>query len=170
MLRSADGGRSWTSAGLADRNIRAIQAEPDGRVLAVVAGWSGGLFETRNSGASWDRRGPSKYGQAVVADPEHSLYFLGTRGGSILRSDPAGWKGVGRGLGMTNVHALLVSETDCSSWERRTGSTFPGIKVTPGSGPLPDPVRERCARSRSRPRERSSPAPTGESSARPTAG
>lgn len=109
ILRSADGGRSWTSAGLSDRNIRAIQVESDGRVLAVVAGWSGGLFETRNGGATWERQGPTKYAQAVVRDPVHSLYFLGTRGGSVLRSDPAGWKGVGRGLGMTNVHSLLVS-------------------------------------------------------------
>lgn len=109
VFRSADGGKTWTPAGLTNQSVRAIQTESDGRVLVAVAGWNGGLFETRNAGASWERQGPTKYAQAIASDPAGDVYYLGTRGGSVLRSDPSGWRGIGRGLGMTTVHALLVA-------------------------------------------------------------
>jgi len=99
VLRSEDGGRTWTSAnpGLLDLTILALALSPcfadDGIALLATAS---GIYRTRNGGRSWRAAdlGPSDPAvQCLAVSPTFSddqLVLAGTEAGGLLRSDDAG--------------------------------------------------------------------------------
>lgn len=127
VYRSADGGRTWTPAGLAGEAVRALalsdsvsgaagasgtsgesQAEP-----TLVAGTLDGVYRSRDGGKAWEPISP-------VGDPELSNL-------DSLALDPANpdviyagtfhlpWKTTDGGLHWTSIHTGMIDDSDVMS-------------------------------------------------------
>lgn len=52
LFRSADGGASWTPAGLADREVWQLRGAADGAIYAAT--WPAALFRSADGGGAWE--------------------------------------------------------------------------------------------------------------------
>ncbi|MBV9324572.1 MAG: hypothetical protein JO352_12380 [Chloroflexi bacterium] len=118
ILRSEDGGRTWSSAnpGLLDLTVLALALSPaferDGTGLAATAS---GVYRTRNAGKSWREidLGLEVAVQCLALSPtfaEDRLALAGTEADGLLRSDDGGarWEPVA-GLDGHSITAIAFS-------------------------------------------------------------
>ncbi len=112
VFRSADGGRTWTPAGLAGLAVRALAIAPsDPDVL--VAGTVDGVYRSRDASRSWER-----------ISPEHDERLRNLDSLAIDRRDPqtiyAGtfhlpWKTADGGRTWRPIHAGMIDDSDVMS-------------------------------------------------------
>ncbi|MGB6430912.1 MAG: hypothetical protein WBF06_10005 [Candidatus Acidiferrales bacterium] len=129
VFRSADGGRTWSSAGLVGQDVRALviaQSSSNTTPAAtsnaaadpahddtLIAGTLDGVFRSRDSGNTWKRISPE-------GDPE-------LRNLDSLAVDPANgdviyagtfhlpWKTTDGGLNWTSIHTGMIDDSDVMS-------------------------------------------------------
>jgi hypothetical protein len=132
--RTADGGRTWTSAnpGLLDSTILALALSPhfaDDRV--GFAATASGVYRTRNGGRSWravEIGADELAGQARAVSPEWVL--AGTESDGLLRSDDGG-ETFSR---VTALGAHGVSAVVCSAAGTLAAATDAGVAVSRDGG------------------------------------
>lgn len=112
VYRTTDGGTSWTRFrdGLLDRRTQAVRVDPldAGRVLA---GTTGGVFESRDRGKTFRRLSPEFVVNAMVFDPHTpSRLLVATEAEGILRSEDGGvtLSESNRGLAEARVSAVAL--------------------------------------------------------------
>lgn len=110
VYRSLDGGTSWTRYrdGLSDRRTHVVRRDPAtaGRVLA---GTTGGIFETRDAGKSFRHVGPDVVVNALAFDPADPRRLLvGTESDGLLVSEDGGdsFSEANRGLAEARIAAV----------------------------------------------------------------
>jgi hypothetical protein len=94
VLRSVDGGTTWTILGLAGQHLRSIAVDPADPDMVVTAGFEGGIFRTT------DASGTGTF-TAVPASPARveelrfvggALYAAGAGGLAVSVNDGATWR------------------------------------------------------------------------------
>ncbi len=113
VYRTTDRGRQWVryKEGLADRRTQAVRRDPrDG--ARVLAGTTGGLFESLDGGRTFHRIGPEIVVNALAFDPsDPSVLLVGTEADGVLRSEDGGrtLRESNAGLSETRVSAVVMA-------------------------------------------------------------
>jgi hypothetical protein len=113
VYRSTDAGGSWTRYrdGMTDRRTHVVSIDPRDPVR-VLAGTTGGLFESRDSGKSFHRLGRETVVNALAFDPrDPAVLLIGTESEGVLRSDDGGATAAeaNRGLSEARVSAVVIT-------------------------------------------------------------
>lgn len=90
VYASTDGGQTWSSQGLSDRNI-AIQMSSADTGIVYAAG-RGGVYVTHDSGETWAGPDPTVggYVTALAVDPRNGWHALASAGGSLFETNDGG--------------------------------------------------------------------------------
>ncbi len=112
VYRTTDGGTRWTrfKEGLLDRRTHVVRMDPRDP-SRVLAGTTGGIFESRDRGKSFRRLSPDVVVNALVFDPrEPARLLVATEAEGILRSDDGGvtLTESNRGLAEARVSAVAL--------------------------------------------------------------
>ena len=112
VYRTTDGGANWTRyrEGLTDRRTHVVRVDPRDP-NRLLAGTTGGLFESRDRGKSFRRISADVVVTALVFDPrDPSRLLVGTEAEGILRSEDGGLTlgESNRGLSEARVSAVAV--------------------------------------------------------------
>jgi photosystem II stability/assembly factor-like uncharacterized protein len=119
VFRSADGGRSWSPAGLVGQAVRALtQAPSDPNIL--VAGTLDGVYRSRDAGKSWERISPEHHQElrnfdSLAIDPrDPQIIYAGTFHLPWKTADGGRtWRPIHEGMiDDSDVMSLLVDEGD----------------------------------------------------------
>src|ERR1017187_2688800 len=131
VFRSADGGRSWSGAGLVGQSVRALAMAPsDPNVL--VAGTLDGVYRSLDGSKSWERISPEHHEElrnldSLAIDPrDPRIIYAGTFHLPWKTSDGGRtWHSIHKGMiDDSDVMSLLI---DGSHPERLYASTCSGI-------------------------------------------
>ena len=121
LLKSADGGVSWSGTGLMNTTIGLLAIDPaHTNILYALTNDVRGPFKSLDSGASWSPvnnglGGLSDTGArmtALVIDPDDSnILYVGTTGGGVFRSIDGGanWGAFNDGLTNLDVSVLAIA-------------------------------------------------------------
>jgi photosystem II stability/assembly factor-like uncharacterized protein len=113
VYRTLNAGRQWVrfKEGLADRRTHAVRRDPrDG--ARVLAGTTGGLFESLDDGRTFHRVGPDTVVNTLTFDPsDPSVLLIGTEADGVLRSEDGGrtLRESNAGLSETRVSAVVTA-------------------------------------------------------------
>ncbi|MEO6324431.1 MAG: hypothetical protein ABIT01_11400, partial [Thermoanaerobaculia bacterium] len=113
VYRTIDGARNWTryKNGLTDRRTHVVRTDPLDPAR-VLAGTTGGLFESRDSGSNFHRIGPEIVVNAITFDPFHpNVLFIGTEAEGVLRSEDGGLTLAESNHGLAEARVSSVSTT-----------------------------------------------------------
>ena len=109
VLRSTDGGASWTASSTGMQSaITTVRSLDDGR---VVAGTQGGLFATSDLGSTWQRIHPDQPLIQEITDvalDAHGFLLAATKAGLWSYDDEDGWTAMGP-PGMPAIRDLHVA-------------------------------------------------------------
>jgi photosystem II stability/assembly factor-like uncharacterized protein len=113
VYRSTDGGTSWTrfKEGLTDRRTHVVRVDPRDP-SRILAGTTGGLFESRDAGKSFRRIGPEMVVNALVFDPRRpNVLLIGTEAEGVLLSEDGGLSvtEANRGLAEARVSSVALT-------------------------------------------------------------
>ena len=144
MLRSTDGGVTWTAAdaGIPAHSITALAVDPrDSRLLYAGTGgdyqvYGRGVWKTTDGGASWARAGTALKGlsiTAVTVSPLPNVVWAATAS-AVFRSGDGGATWVDRtdGLQASTINRLLIDPADPS---RIYAATSGGVWVLADEAP-----------------------------------
>jgi photosystem II stability/assembly factor-like uncharacterized protein len=110
VVKSKDGGRTWTRAGLPKQTVWQLQVDP-GNGRTVYASTETQLLASSDGGDSWRNvtNGPSPYG-SVVSDPVDPRVVYGI-GDGVVKSVDAGrtWAAANNGLIASAVYSLVLA-------------------------------------------------------------
>ena len=109
MLRSSDGGQTWTSIGAGFVYVPGIVIDPV-RPTTLYAVTDSGVFRSENRGDTWSRRGGGSALSLAVNPVDPSTLYAGAAGG-VWKSFDAGqsWRPIGSGfLSCFFVQALAI--------------------------------------------------------------
>ncbi len=112
VYRTTDDGANWTRyrEGLSDRRTQAVRVDPRDP-NRILAGTTGGLFESRDRGKSFRRVSADVVVNALVFDPrDPSRLLVGTEADGVLRSEDGGvtLAESNRGLSEARVSAVAL--------------------------------------------------------------
>ncbi|HUK29963.1 MAG TPA: hypothetical protein VLV89_02550 [Candidatus Acidoferrum sp.] len=112
VYRSADGGRTWSDAGLMGHAVRALAEAPsDSNVL--IAGAVDGVFRSTNAGKTWERISPEGHEElrnfdSIAIDPgDARIIYAGTY--------HLPWKTTDGGVHWAPVHEGMIDDSDVMS-------------------------------------------------------
>jgi photosystem II stability/assembly factor-like uncharacterized protein len=146
LFTRREGDAAWriASRDLEGRTISALAVPPNGgRILAAVLRDSetltgGGLYESRDAGATWKRFGSgldADWVRVIRFDPtQRSVMYVATSMRGVLKSTDGGrtWSPRNEGLGRTDVRALIVDPTSPNRLYAGTHGT--GVYVSSDGG------------------------------------
>jgi photosystem II stability/assembly factor-like uncharacterized protein len=109
VLRSTDGGQSWSNAGLSGRNVAALVPTPTGALVAGITGWNGQLHRSEDHGGTWPRVEIEPFVHALAVDPDGVI--VASSGTKVLRSSDDGrtWQQVQHPSGPRDINALTFT-------------------------------------------------------------
>lgn len=125
ILRSTDGGRTWSPSGLEGLTIADLATDPrDSQVLYAIAtarikyfrpsSGNSGIFESTDGGRSWERIGhaiTNPYLTSITLDPSNpDTVYVTIYGDGVYRSRDGGrtWEPLNRGLTNKDLQALVI--------------------------------------------------------------
>jgi len=115
ILKSVDGGESWTRAerGLPIDTVKAIAVDPSNPAIVYAGLAHAGVFRTRDGGGDWTEVGlglGNKSVSSLAIDPSRpSVIYAGTDEGVFKSVDAAAaWTATGRGFRATTVYSLAI--------------------------------------------------------------
>jgi photosystem II stability/assembly factor-like uncharacterized protein len=132
LMRSRDGGRSWTSAGLMGRFVRGLVVSRCNQLFAVVqdqARWTQSVFRSENAGVTWTsaNNGLSGHYVELFIDHEGTVYAAGSAGAFRWLSDGQ-WQQFG-------PNDVFVSSVAATPWGDMFASGHTMLYAMRGSGP-----------------------------------
>ena len=139
IYRTTDGGAHWTrfKEGLLDRRTQAVRVDPRD-ASRILAGTTGGVFESRDGGKSFRRLSADVVVNALVFDPrEPSRLLVATEADGILRSEDGGvtLTESNRGLAEARVSAVALRANGRVVVARAADGPSGGLwEVDPASG------------------------------------
>ena len=113
VYRTTNGGESWTryKEGLLDRRTHAVRVDPK-EPSRVLAGTTGGLFESRDAGRSFRRLGPDVVVNALLFDPsDPRVLLVATEAEGVLRSEDGGETLSDSNVGLAEARVSAVATT-----------------------------------------------------------
>lgn len=113
VYRSTDAGGSWTRyrEGLTDRRTHAVKRDPRDPTR-VLAGTTGGLFESLDAGKTFRRLTSETVVNSIVFDPNRpEVVLIGTEAQGVLRSEDGGVSVVESNQGLAEARVTAVAET-----------------------------------------------------------
>lgn len=113
VYRTADGGASWVRHrdGLSDRRTHVVRIDPRDP-NRILAGTTGGLFESRDAGRSFRRVTPEVVVNALVFDPQDpARLVMGTESEGVLVSGDGGTSFASGSSGLAEARLTAVAET-----------------------------------------------------------
>lgn len=144
VYRTTNGGESWTryKDGMLDRRTHVVRRDPRA-VTRVLAGTTGGIFESLDSGKSFRRIGPEAVVNAILFDPaDPAVVLVGTEAEGVLRSEDGGesFAESSAGLAEARVSAVTVTASGRVVAARAADGKSGGlVSVDPSTG-LPTPL------------------------------
>src|ERR1700722_1625932 len=112
VFRSADGGRTWTSAGLAGQAVRALRMAPsDPNIL--IAGTLDGVYRSLDASRTWQRISPENHEElrnfdSLAIDPvDPRILYAGTY--------HLPWKTLDGGKNWQPIHDGMIDDSDVMS-------------------------------------------------------
>jgi photosystem II stability/assembly factor-like uncharacterized protein len=114
LMKSADGGMTWSSAGAGlPQVISSLAIDPWSSSTLYAATYSG-LFKSTDGGGSWLQAGaglpPGAVGTVAVSPRERGTVYAGIRGVGVFRSTDgaASWRALSAGLPRRDFTGLVV--------------------------------------------------------------
>ena len=153
VLRSSDGGRTWSAAGLEGQVVKALAVSPTFPDTVYAGTKPARLFVSRDAGAHWAelasfRHIPgrwfwfspaekpfSAYVQAIALSPtDQETILVGIEAGAVVSSRDGGqtWIGHRRGA-LRDCHSLTFHATH-GDWVYEGGGTGAGVSVSRDAG------------------------------------
>ena len=105
VLKSKDGGNSWSPSGLDNSTLEALVIDPkNAATLYAATSIQGGLYKSTDGGANWSTINDSLTNQYVYAGTSDQL------AGGLFKSSDGGqnWISVNRDLTNLNIRALAL--------------------------------------------------------------
>ena len=139
VYRTTDGGANWVrfKEGLLDRRAHAVRIDPQDPAR-VLAGTTGGVFESRDRGQTFRRLSPEFVVNALVFDPyDPGRLLVATEADGILRSEDGGVTVTesNRGLAEARVSAVALRSSGHVVVARAADGKSGGLwEVDPASG------------------------------------
>ena len=139
VYRTTDGGANWVRyrEGLLDRRAHAVRMDP-GDPGRILAGTTGGVFESRDRGKTFRRLSPEIVVNALVFDPNApGRLLVATEADGILRSEDGGvtLAESNRGLAEARVSAVAVRSSGRVVVARAADGRSGGLwEVDPATG------------------------------------
>ncbi len=115
VYRSADGGLTWSAAGLNGQSVTALAVHPASPQQVVAATSSGAVYRTADGGATWTplpAPGVSVYALAT-APAEPAVVYAGTSNG-VYRWNGSDWSGLG--LSGRAIYGLWADAARAGRW------------------------------------------------------
>lgn len=112
VYRTTDGGTSWVRHrdGLADRRTHVVRIDPR-NPERLVAGTTGGLYESRDGGKSFRRLSTELVVNALLFDPRRPARLVaGTESDGVLVSEDGGITFTGGSAGLAEARLSAVAE------------------------------------------------------------
>jgi photosystem II stability/assembly factor-like uncharacterized protein len=112
VYRTTDGGASWIRHrdGLADRRTHVVRIDPRDPAR-ILAGTTGGLFESRDAGTSFHRITPEVVVNTLVFDPANpERLVMGTESDGVLVSEDGGASFSSGSRGLAEARLSAVAE------------------------------------------------------------
>jgi len=112
IFRSADGGRTWSAAGLEGQAVRALAIAPSDADI-LVAGTLDGVYRSRDAGKSWERISPEHHQElrnldSLAVDPrDPETIYAGTF--------HLPWKTTDGGRTWRPIHEGMIDDSDVMS-------------------------------------------------------
>jgi photosystem II stability/assembly factor-like uncharacterized protein len=111
VYRTTDGGTSWVRhrEGLADRRTHVVRIDPR-NPERILAGTTGGLFESRDAGKSFRRLSSDVVVNALLFDPRRpSRLVMGTESDGVLVSEDSGASFASGSAGLAEARLSAVA-------------------------------------------------------------
>jgi photosystem II stability/assembly factor-like uncharacterized protein len=112
ISRSADGGRTWSAAGLAGQSVRALAMAPSNPDI-LVAGTLDGVYRSQDASRSWERISPEHHAElrnldSLAIDPrDPQTIYAGTF--------HLPWKTTDGGRTWNPIHSGMIDDSDVMS-------------------------------------------------------
>lgn len=120
LLKSADGGKTWSQIGLpgGERTAASVAVHPfDSNILFV--GTPDAIYKTKNGGAVWEKTpAQPKIAESIAVDQVNpDVLYVGTSSGAYKSADGgATWREIGADvLGQKKVRKIAVSPSDSNA-------------------------------------------------------
>ena len=152
LLRSPDGGQSWSLVGglPPNQSYTAIRFDPrDGNILFAGRA-QGGLYRSSDGGQSWTLSGigmpPEAFLTDMLFDPNDSqILYTADLFSGVYRSVDGGkrWRAINNGLALRAVNALALSADGLHLYAGTEGNGVYRLDLNgqpPAEAPLPTPI------------------------------
>ncbi len=133
VVKSADGGASWSATGLGNASVTSLAQDARGGIL--YAGSDVGLFSSEDSGASWTLRGFPGGVLGLAIDPRSGAVYAATANAGVQGSSDGGrtWSALASGLQGMSVSDLAFSPDGSVLYAATQGGVyvfrFRGLRV-----------------------------------------
>ena len=109
VLRSSDGGATWSAGAITSADLRGVASDPDAHVVLAVDA-SGGVWSSTDRGESFstEATAPASLDAVAVSDDGSQAFAVGAAGTVLVRNSARAWSLVASRT-RADLHAALIS-------------------------------------------------------------
>ncbi len=146
ILRSLDGGHTWTAinGGFRNLDVLSIAVHPQHPEILLAGFFDVGMYRSTDAGETWQSSGqglpPEVSASSIVFDPVNGqVVYAASPHSGVYRSEDGGssWQPLGNGLAMRSVNALAISADGLHLYAATEGG---GVYRLDLSGMAPQPA------------------------------